>query len=87
MKARLGREFGIALCDHFNVPAGQVEVLKVHTGFDEVFSASLTIMLTADDLAAIAARMDGKTPESEQESVSAHFDPPATASDLARFAG
>lgn len=87
MKARLGRDFGVALCDHFNVPASQARDLKVHAGADEFFSATLTIMLTADDLAAIAARMDGKAPESEQEPVSAHFDPPATDADLARFSG
>ena len=85
MKARLGREFGVALCDHFNLPASQASDLKLHTGINDVFSASLTIMLTADDLAAIAARMGGKVPEPEQEPVSAHFDPPATDADLARF--
>jgi hypothetical protein len=58
MKARLGSDFGVALCKHFNLSTSQVlEGVKVNTARAEVFSATLTIALTADDLACIAALM------------------------------
>lgn len=61
MKAHLGREFGKALCAHFGIPSGQVaRDFKVNSAVDEVFGVSLTINLTADDLAAIARIMGGE---------------------------
>lgn len=52
---KLGRDFNIAVCDHFGLK--RVTALKLNHGSDEVLSVSLDIALTADDMAAIAARM------------------------------
>lgn len=51
------REFGKAVCDHFGLPSNQVcgpfKIDADHGGF---VSATLTIVLTPDDLAGIAER-------------------------------
>lgn len=61
MTPHLGREFGKALCAHFGIPSGQVaQDLKVHSEVNEPFGVTLTIRLTADDLAAIALIMGGE---------------------------
>lgn len=85
MALQLGRSFNNALCEHFGVK--RVLGVAVNNEPEELFSAAVDIALSADDLASIAARMGGKVAESEQEPVSAHFDPPATDADLARFTG
>lgn len=60
--AQPGNGFGIALCDHFNLPKDQVQAdVKMNTGADQVLSVTLTIMLTADDLSSIADLMPGRT--------------------------
>lgn len=58
VNVKIGNSFGKALCEYFALPASQVsDEVQVNTKRDEMFSVSLTIMLTADDLAAIAKRM------------------------------
>lgn len=55
---KIGHDFGHAVCRHFGLPASQVlEGLKVNTGCDEVFSVTLTIALTPEDLEGIAQKM------------------------------
>jgi hypothetical protein len=58
MQVQLSRNFNIALCDHFGLK--RVTDLKINTDPDEVFSATITVALTTDDLAAIAERMGAK---------------------------
>lgn len=49
--------FGQALCQHFGLSAGKVLDVKINTEQDTVFSASLVVALSAEDLAGIAERM------------------------------
>lgn len=83
MHANREREFGAALARHFGLK--NAIGLKINCERGAMFSATVDVALTTDDLRAIAALMDGKAPESEQEPVSAHFDPPASDDDLKRF--
>lgn len=55
-----GRLFGLAVCEHFALPAGKCTGVQVHTESDEMFGVSVRIVLTPDDLEAIAKRMAGK---------------------------
>lgn len=58
----MGTEFGQALVEHFGLPAHQVSAdLQITAGANEVFGVKVDIMLTPDDLAAIADRMPGRT--------------------------
>ncbi len=53
-----GREFGRALCRHFGLPTDQVAAdIKVAAAPNDIFSVSLTINLTADDLSGIADQL------------------------------
>lgn len=50
--------FGRALCKHFGLEnASVLGNIQVNTKQDEIFSVTLTIALTADDLAGIAEQM------------------------------
>ncbi len=54
----LGNAFGMAVCKHFGLTDKKVAAdIKVNTKRDEVFSVTLDIFLTADDLAGIAKHM------------------------------
>ena len=56
-----GRDFGVALCQHFGLPLDQVSGnIEMTTATNEFFGAKVFICLTADDMAGIAARMGGK---------------------------
>lgn len=58
----LSNDFAVAVCDHFKLPKTQAtKGIQLHVRPDEVFSITLNIALTADDLAGIADRMPGRT--------------------------
>ncbi len=71
----LGKHLGLK-----NLVGAQVEA-----GVHGCFFADVRICIWPDDMAAISALMGGKALTTEHEPVSAHFDPPATDDDLARF--
>jgi hypothetical protein len=63
MTPKLGYDFDNAVCAHFGLPPGQVEVgIKVNTKQDEIFSVTLNIALTPDDLRKIAEHMERGKP-------------------------
>jgi hypothetical protein len=52
------QDFGQALCDHLGLVSKKVERdMKMHVAANDVFSVTLTIALTPEDLAGIAAHM------------------------------
>lgn len=54
-----GREFGKALCRHFGIPTAQCwPNFKVNTHVDDILSVTVTISLTAADLAGIAQQIE-----------------------------
>jgi len=56
----LGSSFGQALCKHFNLDSAMVSAdMKLNCGSDEIFSATLSICLTADDIVTIGLIMQG----------------------------
>jgi hypothetical protein len=58
----VGREFGLALCKHFGLPASKVDhKIKINASADDILSVTLDICLTADDLTAIAEHMRAST--------------------------
>lgn len=58
MKILTAQAFGLALCERFGIPSKQVQdSIKMHTGVNELFSVTLTLMLGSEDLAVIAAIM------------------------------
>lgn len=58
-----GRQFGAAICRHFGLPPGQVDAdIRVLTDRDDIFGVTLTIHLTADDLAGIAKELKNGPP-------------------------
>lgn len=57
-KIVMGRAFGMACCEHFGIKAKNVTGIEVASEVDEVFAVSITMPLSADDLAAIAVIMD-----------------------------
>lgn len=62
MTPKLGIDFDSAVCAYFGLPADKViDELKLHTDRNDIFSVSLTIALTADDLRGIAEVMGRKT--------------------------
>lgn len=57
-----GQDFGTAICEHFGLPPDQVATdIQVYAGPSEVFGFACRTHLTADDLAAIADKMPGRT--------------------------
>lgn len=59
MKFHPTTSFGSAVCRHFKLPPGQVlQLVKVNTAPDEIFSVSVTIALSPEDLRAIADQME-----------------------------
>jgi hypothetical protein len=58
MTVSLGNAFGLAVCKHFGLSGKNVaRDIKVNSKGDEVFSVTLDIFLTAEDLAGIAVHM------------------------------
>jgi hypothetical protein len=56
----LGIDFCRALVDYYGLPPDQIDAdVRINASRDDIFGATLTIMMTADDLAAIAQRMPG----------------------------
>lgn len=57
-----GIEFGRAVVEHLGLSGGKVSAdMEMVSAGEEVFGVKLNISLTADDLAAIADRMAGRT--------------------------
>jgi hypothetical protein len=69
VKPALGQAFGVAFCQHFGLPTGQVMKVTPHVEQDEILHAKVEIFLTADDLAGIAMRMGAAGVGPEQPSV------------------
>lgn len=58
MAVRTTLDFGRALCAHFGLPAKQVLAdVAMNTSGNQMFSATVTITLTPDDLVGIATHM------------------------------
>lgn len=61
MKHELGQHFVLAFCNHFGLPTDQVECpLIIEPRYGEMFKATVSIAMTADDLAAIAKLMQAR---------------------------
>lgn len=61
MKHELGQDFGNAFCKHFGLPGEQVGCpVVIHNNPGELFRATVTILMTADDLAGISAIMQAR---------------------------
>ena len=58
MQVQISQSFNNALLNHLGLK--NVVELKINNNADELFSATITIALTADDLAAVAERMGAK---------------------------
>lgn len=56
-----GIEFARAVVKHFKLPCTTDPNMEMVTGANEVFGVKVTLMLTADDLAAIADVMPGRS--------------------------
>lgn len=56
-----GIEFARAVAKHFKLPDTTDAGMEMVTGANEVFGIKVTLMLTADDLAAIADLMPGRS--------------------------
>ena len=69
-----GISFVRAVVAHFALPPDTHADMSVNCGPDECFSIGVTLTLTADDLAAIADRMEGRTPPAQLEVVAGDFD-------------
>jgi len=58
MKVSLTSDFGKALCQHYGLdPELVLQPINIVTEVDEIFSAVITICLTADDLIGIGQEM------------------------------
>lgn len=58
MRMVVTNEFGLAVCKHFGLDENMVlQDIKINTEVDSVFSTTLTIALTADDLIGIGQLM------------------------------
>lgn len=67
-RLQVSNDFAAALAAHFALPADMVDAaMHMHTGPDEIFGVTLRIALTADDLAAIAAKMAEAKPRRERQ--------------------
>lgn len=52
------RDFGLALCNYFGLPLGQVgRDVAINAGCADIFGVTLTIALTASDMKGIADRI------------------------------
>ena len=56
-----GIDFARAVAMHFNLPDTTDADMEMVTGVNEVFGVKVKLILTADDLAAIADRMPGRS--------------------------
>ena len=56
-----GIEFALAVAKHFKLPDTTDVDMEMVTGANEVFGVKVKLMLTADDLAAIADLMPGRS--------------------------
>lgn len=82
LQARLGptdfvcgiSSFARAVAAHFALPPDTCADMAVNCGLNECFSIGVALTLTADDLAAIADRMEGRTPPAQPEVVACDFD-------------
>lgn len=64
----IGVEFAQAVAKHFNLPDTTDANMEMVTGANEVLGVKVKLMLTADDLAGIAAHLAGRTlPASNEE--------------------
>lgn len=57
MTAKLGSNFGQALCKHFGLDPKQVSEVDVRSHVNSIFGADLFIALTGDDIEAIGKIM------------------------------
>ena len=58
-KLKTGRDFGIALCDHLGLDSSVVSSdIKMNIDINKVFSVTLTIPLTAEDIVQIGKNME-----------------------------
>lgn len=68
-----GRVFGKALCSHFGLPSGQVHSdVVVNNSVDDIFSVTITISITPDDLKAIGDLMDRMPDPPRQKPIPVH---------------
>lgn len=68
-----GIDFARAVAKHFNLPDTTDASMEVVTGANEVFGVKVKLILTADDLAAIADLMPGRSSPSLVEARLAEF--------------
>ncbi|NHZ38346.1 hypothetical protein [Massilia rubra] len=62
----LGIDFARAVAEHFNLPGDATDAnMVMGAGPNEVFGVRLKLMLSPDDVAAIAARMGGVAPTTQ----------------------
>lgn len=69
----IGIEFACAVAKHFKLPDTTAANMEMVTGANEVFGIKVKLMLTADDLAAIADLMPGRSSPSLVEARLAEF--------------
>lgn len=69
----IGIEFARAVAKHFKLPDTTDPNMEMVTGANEVFGIKVKLMLTADDLAAIADLMPGRSSQALIESRLAEF--------------
>lgn len=79
-----GIEFARAVAKHFKLPDTADANMEMVTGANEVFGVKVKLMLTADDLAAIADLMPGRSSPALVESRLAEFLGDAPAASPAR---
>lgn len=60
MVVSIGSEFGKAFCEHFGLKPEVVGNITVNADVDEILHARPTIFLNAEDLEAIALKMQRK---------------------------
>lgn len=68
-----GIDFARAVAEHFNLPSATDADIEMITGAKQTLGVKVKLMLTADDLAAIADRMAGRTQPSLVDTNLAEF--------------